>query len=55
MKQNLNNVPIIVQQLIESMLDKNNQPHVRFNNSQSVRAIRDCCNQALEQYDRTQK
>jgi hypothetical protein len=50
-----NTVPVIVQQMIESMKAKNTPPHVKFNVAMVVRNIRDYCDLALKDWEREQK
>ena len=48
-----NNVPVMVQQMAYNLLDKSSPSHVRFNTAQSIRAVRDYCDRALKEYDKT--
>ena len=45
-----NSVPVIVQQMVESMNSKSTPEHVRFNHSQVVETIKDYCDKALKEY-----
>lgn len=49
-----NTVPVIVQQLVESLKDKQTPQHVRFNQSAVVEAIRDYCDMALTTWSKEQ-
>lgn len=50
-----NSVPVIVQQMVESMRDNSTPDHVRFNQSLVVETIRDYCNKALQEWEVAQK
>lgn len=50
-----NAVPVIVQQTVETMIDKNTPANIKFNNSQVIRNIRDYCDLALQQYEKQSK
>ena len=45
-----NSVPVIVQQMVESMNNKSTPEHVRFNNSQVIETIKEYCEKALKEY-----
>lgn len=45
-------VPIAVQQIVESMLDKSNPSHVRFNNKQVVESIKEYCEKSLNAFNK---
>ena len=47
-----NTVPAIVQQMVESMRDKTNNAHVRYNYMVGVESIRDYCDSALKDYEK---
>ena len=49
-----NSVPIIVQQMVESMSNKGTPEHVRYNQSIVVEAIRDYCDMALTDWNKQQ-
>lgn len=49
-----NSVPIIVQQMVESMHSKQTPDHVRFNQSQVIETIRDYCDKALSDWKKEQ-
>lgn len=49
-----NSVPVIVQQMVESMNNKSTPIHVRFNQSQVVETIRDYCDKALLDWKKEQ-
>lgn len=49
-----NSVPVIVQQMVESLQNKNTPEHVRFNQSQVVETIRDYCDKALNEWNKEQ-
>ena len=49
-----NSVPVLIQQMVESMRDKSTPQHVRFNQAQVVETIRDYCDQALKQWHKEQ-
>lgn len=50
-----NTVPVIVQQMVESLQSKTTPMNVRFNVSVVVRNIRDYCDLALKQWDLEQQ
>lgn len=45
-----NTVPVIIQQIVESMDDKNVHPNVKFNQSQVLEATKDYIESALKRY-----
>ena len=45
-------IPISVQQIAESMLNKSTPAHVKFNNSQVLRDISEYCDAALRKFDK---
>lgn len=49
-----NSVPVIVQQMVESMSNKSTPAHVRFNQSQVLETIRDYCDKALQEWNKEQ-
>lgn len=49
-----NSVPVIVQQMVESLQSKNTPEHVRFNQAQVVETIRDYCDKALNEWNKEQ-
>jgi len=49
-----NSVPVIVQQMVESMGNKNNPEYIRYNHSLTVEAIRDYCDMALSDWTKQQ-
>lgn len=50
----MNNVPVIVQQIRENMLDPNTSEHVRFNNKTTMENIKAFCEKSLFEYNRAQ-
>lgn len=50
-----NNLPPIVSQSIEALLDPTTPERIRFNHQQTLERIRDGCNDALAAYNRKQK
>jgi len=49
-----NSVPVIVQQMVESMNSKQTPEHVRFNQAQVVETIKDYCERALSDWNKEQ-
>ncbi len=49
-----NSVPVIVQQIVESMKSKNTPEHVRFNQAQVVDTVREYCEKALNEWNKEQ-
>jgi len=49
------NLPPIVSQTIESLLDPTTPDRIRFNHQQTLERIRDGCDFALNEYSRKQK
>lgn len=45
-----NAVPIIVQQMVESIQSKSTPEHVKFNQAQVIETIRDYCDTALVKF-----
>jgi hypothetical protein len=45
-----NTVPVIVQQMVESIQSKNTPDHVKFNQAVVVETIRDYCDVAIAKY-----
>lgn len=45
-----NSVPIMVQQMVESIESKSTPEHVKFNQAQVLEAIRDYCDTALTKW-----
>jgi hypothetical protein len=52
MNSRFNAVPVIVQQMVESLMDKNTSTNIRFNHSTTITTIRDYCDQALKDYEK---
>lgn len=50
-----NTVPAIVQQMVESMQDRANNEHIRYNYMVAVENIRDYCDSALREYEKKSK
>lgn len=50
-----NSVPIIVQQMVESVQDKTTPSNVKFNQIQMIETIRDYCEQALTEWRKEQQ
>lgn len=50
-----NSVPVIVQQMVESMRNKSTPENVKFNNAQVIETIRDYCDHALKERDKEQQ
>lgn len=50
-----NTVPAIVQQMVESMRDKANNAHIRYNYMVAVENIRNYCDSALKEYEKNTK
>lgn len=48
-------IPTAIVQIAESMLDPKTMQHVRFNQSQMIRNIKDYCEVALREYEKTTK
>ena len=46
------NVPPILEQIRENMLDKNNNAHVRHNYSQTMLTIKEYCERAILEYNK---
>lgn len=49
-----NSVPVIVQQMVESMKSKLTPEHVRFNQAQVIETVRDYCDKALTEWNKEQ-
>jgi hypothetical protein len=49
-----NSVPVIVQQMVESMQSKQTPEHVRFNQAQVIETIKDYCEKALNEWNKEQ-
>lgn len=49
-----NAVPIIVQQMVESIQSKTTPEHVKFNQAQVIETIRDYCDTALTKWNKEQ-
>jgi hypothetical protein len=45
-----NSVPVIVQQMVESLQAKNTPEHVKFNQVVVIETIRDYCDAAIAKY-----
>lgn len=50
-----NAVPVIVQQMVESIQDANTPEHVKFNQAQVIGTIRDYCDGALARWNKEQQ
>lgn len=50
-----NSVPVIVQQMVESVRDKKTPANVRFNQAQVLETIRDYCDSAIQQWKKDQQ
>lgn len=49
-----NSVPVIVQQMVESLRDKTTPDNVRFNQAQVIQTIQDYCESALADWNKEQ-
>lgn len=49
-----NSVPVIVQQMVESIQSKSTPEHVKFNQAQVLETIRDYCDSALIKWNKDQ-
>jgi hypothetical protein len=49
-----NSVPVIVQQMVESIQSKSTPEHVKFNQAQVIETIRDYCDTALVKWNKDQ-
>lgn len=49
-----NSVPVIVQQMVESLSSKSTPENVKFNQAQVIQTIRDFCDTALVQWNKEQ-
>lgn len=49
------NIPPLIEQIRENMLDKSNSEHIRYNYMISMEAIRHYCEKALRDYEKVQK
>lgn len=49
------NIPPLIEQMRENMLDKSNNEHIRYNYMVSLQAVRDYCDMALREYEKGQK
>lgn len=49
-----NSVPIIVQQMVESIQSKSTPEHVKYNQAQVIETIRDYCDVALAKWNKDQ-
>lgn len=49
-----NSVPVIVQQMVESIQAKSTPEHVKFNQAQVIETIRDYCDSALTKWNKEQ-
>lgn len=49
---NLESTPPAVRQLIENLLSSSNPEYIRLNHLMMLRNIRDCCQSAIEKYER---
>jgi hypothetical protein len=50
-----NTVPAIVQQMVEAMLDKTSNAHIRYNYMVAVENVRNYCDSALKEYEKKNK
>lgn len=55
MNSKYDNLPPIVSQTIEALMDPTTPERIRFNHEQTLERIRDGCNAALEAYRRKKK
>jgi hypothetical protein len=55
MSNGFNSVPVIIQQIADSMNDANSPPHIRFNYQQQLENIRDFCTFQLNQLNKVTK
>lgn len=55
MSNRLSAVPIIVQQIADSMNDRSNPPNIRFNYQQQLENIRDYCTIQLNKATKSSK
>jgi hypothetical protein len=51
-KDRFNSVPVIVQQMVSTLSDKDTPTNIKFNSAQMVRNIRDYCDLALADYEK---
>lgn len=49
-----NSVPVIVQQMVESLESKTTPTNVKYNQAQVIETIRDYCDKALVQWNKEQ-
>lgn len=49
------NVPPLLEQIRDNMLDKSQNAHVRYNYSLTMSNIRDFCDRALDEYNKQTK
>jgi hypothetical protein len=49
-----NSVPVIVQQMVESVQNKKTPEHVRFNQVQVLETIKEYCEKALNEWNKEQ-
>ena len=49
------NIPPLIEQIRDNMLDKSNNEHIRYNYMMSLMAIREYCDMALREYEKVQK
>jgi hypothetical protein len=49
-----NSVPVIVQQMVESLQNKKTPEHVRFNQAQVIETIKEYCDKALNEWNKEQ-
>ncbi len=48
------NIPPLIEQIRDNMLDLNNNAHVRYNYSLTMSTIKDYCERSLAEYNRQQ-
>lgn len=51
----MNNIPPIIQQIRENMMDSKNNENIRYNYRMTLENIRNFCDKALFEYDRKSK
>jgi hypothetical protein len=48
------NIPPLLEQIRENMLDEKASPTIRFNYSQTMRTIKDYADQAIKEYEKAE-
>ena len=48
------NIPPLLEQIRENMLDEKASPTIRFNYSQTMRSIKDYADQAIKEYEKAE-